>query len=87
MFNSKIKKELQQLRDEFEQYKYDQENKPVYKVGDKLKDGTIITSVEKHEYPRIKLVPLFGEVSDAYPIEYYWSYKGVKKGKIININK
>lgn len=82
MFNSRLKKELQQLRDEFEQYKYDQSNLPKFKEGQVLEDGSIVTKVEKILLP----ISLLGG-EQIKQQEYYWSYKVLKKGKIININK
>ena len=80
MFNSKLKKELQDLRDEFEQYKYDQLNKPKYKEGEVLKGGIIVISVEKMYLSRI----LFdGEEFGVR--EYYWRTKALKNKKIINL--
>ena len=80
MFNRKIKKQLQQLRDEFEQYKYDQSNLPKYKEGQRLDDGTIIIKVERVNLP----MSLLGG-KPIKPQEYFWSYKGINKGASINL--
>lgn len=81
MFNSILKKELQQLRDEFEQYKYDQANLPKYKEGQRLEDGTIITKVEKIILPGL----VYDNGKKVLPIEYTWSYKGLLRGKSVNL--
>lgn len=81
MFNTKLKRELQQLRDEFEQYKYDQSNLPKYKEGQRLENGTIITKVERIDFP---MSLLGGKLIK--PKKYSWSYKGVCKGKSVVIN-
>jgi hypothetical protein len=81
MFNIKLKRELQQLRDEFEQYKYDQSNLPKYKEGQKLEDGTIITKVERINFP----MSVYTGGTSVKPQEYTWSYKGVCKGKSVFI--
>jgi hypothetical protein len=86
MFNTKLKRELQQLRDEFEQYKYDQSNLPKYKVGQVLEDKTIITKVERIDLPRSTyLLPLYRSIRFVGVQKYTWCYKGVCKGKIVVI--
>jgi hypothetical protein len=81
MFNTKLKRELQQLRDEFEQYKYDQYNLPKYKEGQRLEDGTIITKVVRIDFP-MSVYP--GGIT-VKPQEYTWSYNGVCKGKSVTL--
>ena len=81
MFNTKLKKELQKLRDEFEQYKYDQSNLPKYFEGQKLSDGTIITKVLRIDFP---MSVYTGGIS-VKPQEYTWSYSSLYKGKSVKI--
>lgn len=83
MYQSQLKKDFESLKLEFEQYKYDQNNLPKYSIGDKLKDGTVIVLVNKIELPG--LVYMDSNYKDIK--KYTWHYKGVLKGKIININQ
>lgn len=86
IFNRKLKQELQQIRDEFEQYKYDQSNLPKYKEGQILEDKTIITKVERIYFPRTRYVsPLYRPVNYAGVQKYSWIYKGVCNGEIVFI--
>lgn len=71
----KIEK-LEKLQNEFDQYKYDQDNKPLYRVGQKLSDGTIITKADKYTHPMF--VVKFPMVNP-----YTWNYEGLRNGEIV----
>lgn len=77
----------QELRNEIDQLRFDMENKPEFKKGDILKDGTLITAIIKINLPTDNYIysntlfnPKFVQVGAK---EYYWSYEGVKDGEII----
>lgn len=72
-----IKRKLEKLRFEFEQYKYDQANLPKYAVGQKLSDGTVITKVEKNEF-------LGSNFLNKPYVSYRWCYEGIRNGVIVN---
>jgi len=87
IFNRKLKIELQQLRDEFEQYKYDQSNLPKYKESQLLENGTIIIEVKRLNFPRSRyILPLFGTIHFVGVQKYEWIYKGFCEGKIVYVN-
>lgn len=78
-----LKRKLEKLELEFEQYKYDQTNLPIYKVGQMLSDGTIITKVEKQNHAfRFSFTY---EINNIAPTFYTWKYEGVIDGVIIKV--
>ena len=78
-----LKRKLEKLEFEFEQYKYDQANLPIYKVGQMLSDGTIITKVEKQNHVFLFYYPY--EIKNRTPTCYTWKYEGVIDGVIIKV--
>lgn len=62
------------------------ENPPKYIEGEILADGTVITSVTKIHMPRSRYSSIAGEDLGTCFSGWIWAYKGVKDGKIINVN-
>jgi hypothetical protein len=73
MFNQN--KKIRELEDSIKELEFKINNPPKYKVGEVLKDGTVIISVDKI-YPPSHI---------EWNYKYITVYKGVKNKKIINV--